>query len=437
MTSPRIWIVPAVLLAGLIVSLPALAQVGTASPGTQLDLQFRAGVNWTDNLGREAEGESETFGSIGTTVEFTREAARVRAALLGRADYFRYGSDRFDDEVLGRIDGLLGFSLLPQRLDWLFENRFGQVRADPFAAEAPGNRGYLNVFETGPDLYLPLGARTTLGGSARFIDRRWQDSDELDSQVLAGEMRLIRLLSPTQRIGLAGGMRSIDFDSADVPRYEVYSAYGTYTRQLAAGEVGLDLGANQLRTGGRSETGMLVRARWSRELTARSSLGLSAGREFQDAGDQLRGDGLAETSFGPIGAVGLAGDPYTRTYFDAVYALVRDRLSFGLAAGLERESYDTLTVLDREGVYGRVSADYRATPRLTTGVAVAFRREEFAGLGNGASDEWLMAIYVARALGRQFDLLFRYEYTERDADFGGNYEENRASLNIVWYPGRR
>lgn len=436
MTDARNWIA-AVMLLALAGSTDALAQVGTAPPGTELELEFRAGVNWTDNLGREADGESETFGSVGTTVEFTREAARVRAALLGRADYFRYGSDRFDNEVLGRIDGLLGFSLLPQRVDWLFENRYGQVRADPFEAEGPGNRGYLNVFETGPDLYLPLGARTTLGGSARFTDRRWQDSDELDSQVLAGEMRLVRLVSPTQRVGVAGGMRSIDYDTDLVPRYEVYSAYGTYSRALASGEVALDLGVNQLRTGGRTDTGLLARATWSRELTARSRLTLNAGREFQDAGDQLGGDSLAETGFGSTGAVGLAGDPYNLTYFNATYALDRDRASFALSAGLDRERYDTLVALDRDGLYGRISADYLVTPRLTTGVAAAFRREEFTGLGDATADEWLVTAYVARALGRQLDLLLRYEHADRDADFGASYKENRASLNIVWYPGRR
>lgn len=423
------------LMAGFATS--AWSQVGSAPAEAEFELEFRAGINWTDNLGREIDGESETFGSIGTTVAFVRESTRVHTSLLGRADYFHYDSDRFSNEVLGRIDALLGVSLVPQRLDWMFENRYGQVRADPFEAEGPGNRGYLNVFETGPDLYLPLGARTTLGASARFTDRRWQDSDELDSEVLAGELRLIRLLSPTQRIGLAGGMRSIEYDGDVFPRYEVYSAYATYGRRLATGEVNLDVGANQLRTGGQSETGLLLRGDWTREITARSTLTLEVGREFQDAGDQLAGDSLTATGFGPTGAIGLAGDPYTLTFAAATYVLERDRLTWTLSAGWDRERYDSLVALDRDSVFGRVALDYRLTPRLSAGVAFTARREDFDTLEDATADEILLEASLTRRLGRQFDLLFRYQYAERDADFGVSYEENRASLNLVWYPGRR
>lgn len=416
---------------------PALSQVGTTPVEAELELQFRAGVNWTDNLGREVDGDSETFGSIGTTVAFERESTRVRTSLLGRADYYHYDSDRFSNEVLGRIDALLGISLLPQRLDWMFENRYGQVRADPFEAEGPGNRGYLNVFETGPDLYLPVGARTTLGASGRFTDRRWQDSDELDSQVLAGEVRALRLISPTQRIGLAGGMRSIDYDSDVFPRYEVYSAYATYSRRLATGEVNVDVGANQLRTGGRSETGLLVRGDWTRELTARSTLTLAVGREFQDAGDQLAGDSLTVTGFGPTGAVGLAGDPYTLTFASATYVLERDRLTWTVSAGWDRERYDSLAALDRDSLFGRVALDYQLNPRMSAGLALSLRREEFDAFDNATADEVVAEASFTQRLGRQFDLLFRYQYAERDADFGFNYEENRVSFNLIWYPGRR
>ncbi|MCC5870252.1 MAG: MtrB/PioB family outer membrane beta-barrel protein [Gammaproteobacteria bacterium] len=425
------------VLAGLLTAGTVHAQVGTAPAESELELEFRAGVNWTDNLGREPDGESETFASLGTTVAFSREAARFRAALAGDLDYFHYDTDRFDNEVFGRIDGLLGFSLVPQRLDWLFENRFGQVRTDPFAPEGPDNREYLNVFETGPDVYLPLGARTTLGGSARYTDRRWQDSDELDSEILGGELRVTRLLSPTQQAGISFGMRSIEYDSDIVPRYEVYSAYGSYQRRLATGEVGLDLGANRLRVAGRSDTGLLLRANWTRELTARSTLQLAAGREFQDAGDQLGGDSLAQTGFGATGDTALSGDPYNLTFASATYTLERDRAAFSLGGGWDRERYDTSVLLDRDLVYADAGVRYRFSPSLSAELRLSLRREDFDNLDAGTADEFTVVAALARRLGREFDLRLEYQYAERDADIGVDFEENRAHLLLVWIPGRR
>ena len=413
----------------------AHAQVGTAQSDSELDFELRVGVNWTDNLGREPEGESETFGSLGTTVEFARESTRVRSSLRGELDYYHYDSDRFDNEVLGRIDGVLGLALVPQRLDWMIENRFGQVRTDPFAADRPENREYLNVFETGPELYLPLGERTVLGASARYADRRWQDSDELDSEIQSGQVRIVRLLSPTQQLGLVGGMRSIEYDGEGIPRYEVYSAYLSYARTLATGEVGLDVGANRLNIAGRTDTGLLLRANWTRELTARSSLALAVGREFQDAGDQLRGESLAETGFGG-GEGALTGDPYVYTFGMATYTLTRERTTIVLGGEWNRERYDSVSALDRDVLAARASLAYRLSPALTGEVSVTLRREDFDTLDGATADELTAGAALIRRLGRDFDLRLEYLYAERDADIGLDFEENRVQLLLIWSPGR-
>ena len=424
-------------LAGLLTAGTVQAQVGSAPAESDLDLEFRAGLNWTDNLGREPDGESETFASLGTSVAFARESARFRASLTGALDYFHYDSDRFDNEVVGRIDGLLGFSLVPQRVDWMFENSFGQVRTDPFAPAGPGNREYLNVFGTGPDLYMPLGARTTLGGSARYVDRRWQDSDQLDSEILGGEVRVTRLLSPTQQLGLTAATRSIDYDSDALPNYEVHSAYISYQRQLATGEVGLDVGANRLQSAGRSDTGLLLRANWTRELTARSTLRLAAGREFQDAGDQLGVDSIAQTGFGPTGETGLTSDPYVLTFASVRYTLDQERATFSVGGGWDRERYDSSTLLDRDALFADAGVSYRFTPLLSGDLRVSLRREEFDNIANGTADELTVVAALARRLGRELDLRLEYQYAQRDGDVGLDFEENRASVLLVWLPGRR
>jgi hypothetical protein len=425
-----------VLLCTVLGAMPVSAQVGTAAAESRLEWQLRAGLNHADNLGREAEGESETFGSVGTSMDFQRESSRVRASVQGSLDYNRYDSNRFDNEVIGRVDGLLGISLLPQRVDWLFENRFGQIRADPFEAEGPDNREYLNVFTTGPDVYLPLGERTTLAGRARYTDRRWQDSDELDSDILGGEVRASRQLTPTQLVGLTAGTRRVSFDG-DVPSYEVQSAYASYQRRLVRGEVEIDLGANRLRIAGSSDTGSLVRVNWTRELTARSTLSLRGGREFQDAGDQLRGDSLFETGFRRTGDAGISADPFVYSYVSAQLNVERDRASFDFGGGWSRERYDSVSLRDRDALFGDAGVSYRFTRLYTGQLRAALRRENFDALADGTADEITASVALLRRIGRSLDLALRYEYAERSGDVGVNYTENRYSLYAVWFPGRR
>lgn len=418
---------------------PALAQVGTAEPDTDMDLRFRAGINHTDNLGREADGQSETFLSAGTDLGLSRRGTRIDADLSGSLDYFYYDSDRFDNEFVGRVDGYLGAALVPERLDWIFENRFGQIRTDPFDPEGPDNRENLNVFETGPDVYLPIGDRTFASANARYFDRRFQDSGRLDSDGLSLGGGLTRFISPTQRIGLNASWRRIEFDAPAVlaPSYEVYSLYGSYDRQLATGEVGLDIGGNQLRRAGSSTNGLLVRGRWTRELTPRSTLTFRAGREFQDAGDQLGRVRLEDLLFPEDAAtVGQTSDVRTETFFRADYALRRDRATFRLGGGWRQDDYELRTDRDRDSFDLRAGVGYRVTPTLTADLEGRYLHEDFDAR-DGNADEYRISVGLTQRLGRQFELAFRYAYIERDADFGREFEENRLTLNLIWIPGGR
>jgi len=436
----RAWcLLPAAVWLGLVSSM-AMAQVGTAVPDTTLDLRLRAGLNHTDNLGRIEEGESQTFGSLGTEIALRRTSRRFEAGLQGALDYQHYDSDIYSNEVVGRLDARLGLALLPERIDWLVENQFGQVRTDPFSPDRPDNREILNVFQTGPDFYLPLSARTSLRASGRYADRRWERSDELDSDIRSGSFSMLRQLSPTQTAGVTAAVRRIEFDADPVlaPAYEVQSAYATYRSTLATGEAGVDLGANRLKRAGESQSGLLVRLNWARDFATRSRLSLEAGREFRDAGDQFSADALDGIRFDGAGSLPLGAEPLTATFGAAVYRLEQDRTSYTLAGRLERNRYEAATSRDRDISRVEGGARYQFSPALSGGLRLRFSREDFVNVaGDSIADEVAITASVERRIGRQWDVAFAYTYTDRSSDLGTSFDENRFRLNLVWTPSRR
>lgn len=420
----------------------ASAQVGTAAPETRYALQLRAGAHYSDNIGRveSVNRDSELFGSLGAIMAMERRGPRVDASLGGTLDYFHYGSDEFSNEVVGRVDGYVGAALLPERIDWIVRNRFGQVRTDPFNPESPDNREYLNVLETGPDFYMPLGVRTFASAAARYFNRAWERSDQLDSEVWQGQAAINRSISPTQQVGLGGSVRRIEFDApafAFPPRYDVQSVFGTYRRVLATGDAGVDLGANRLRWAGQTRTGLLLRGDWTRELGARSRLTLRAGREFQDTGDQFGRGRLDETRFTDTGDRARAADPFEETFVSAAYSLDRGRSTFGFGAALRFDRYEESTDLDRDTVELTAGVSHEFTPMLRGDARLRWRREDFTRFDTGSANDYGLQASLFQRLGRQLDLAGRYRYSERDGNVGRDYREHRFTVELIWTPGER
>ena len=97
--------------------------------------------------------------------------------------------DTYDDEFLGGLDGTVYYRFIPERFAWSIEDNFAQIAVNGLAVDTPDNRQNLNYFTTGPDIILPLGARTALEVSGRYSDVVVRRDTGRQSRISRGRFR--------------------------------------------------------------------------------------------------------------------------------------------------------------------------------------------------------------------------------------------------------
>jgi hypothetical protein len=302
-----------------------------------------------------------------------------------------------------------------------------------FRADAPGNRELLNVYSTGPDVTLPFGAGYAFAINGRYSDRRWQDSDQLDSTAETANISILRSLSTTRHIGFTLGERRVGFDDPAAADYDVETAYFTYARELSTSSIDLNAGVNRLETLGESDTSPYVLAEWSARIAPRSDLSLSLSQQYEDSGDQLSGRLPVRYVGGDAGDVALTSVPMNRTRLGVLYALDRGRAAYSFGASQSRERFEGQSQLDRDGWGTSAGVTYELAPRTRGIVRVRYGRETFTEEADEATRHGVV-LGLSQQLSGTWDLSFRYENDERRGDPSRDYEENRFLISLVWAP---
>jgi hypothetical protein len=431
-----------VLIVGVALGLTRAAEAQTP-PETQTNIGLRVGAGYSDNLRRDRTEESSAFGIAGVDVGVIRNMPRTDLRIHGNLDRHFYSSDIVSDEFTGSLNAGLNYVLVPQVLNWSATNNFGQVRRDFLRASGPGNREHLNVFSTGPDLFVPLSHRTRVVMSGRYSDRRYFDSDRLDSHSWYGHVGATRAMSPVDEAGLFGSARRIEHDGEFTAPYDIYSAYGSYSREMAQGSLGVQVGANALDFMDSTQVGILVRGNLRRELTGRSTVSVRARREFQDSSDIFRArqrppddqdlDPVDEDQFDDTGELGLTANPLIRTSVAVSYHLRRPRGTLSVGTSLGDEAYQRDSERDRRTLTLTGGMSWELSPIMVARVGADYRLESFRRADVRGHDIRLRAS-LSRELGQQLDVSFDYLHGQRRSGRGVQFNENRAMIMLRYTP---
>lgn len=416
----------------------AAQQPATMDDVAQADsLQFgvSTGATWTDNITLLPDAEEDgAVGQFGVDLLYSRESSRLSADVDLNAAYEHYFDDQFDDDVLGGLNGTLVFGLLPERLEWFFQDNFGQTRVDPLAAETPNNRENFNFFTTGPDLTLRLGQQTSFRLSGRY-SLTDHGAAELDGDRYAGALALIRQLGSASRLSLNATSERLEFgDGASLSsEYDRHEAYVSYEIESARTNLALDVGYTGIDVGGETSDGELVRLSFARQTSPATSITLDLGKEFSDAGNVFRQE--QEISGVEIDAESIlaTSDAFERRFAYLGWGFDRNRTSFGLDGEYSEETYENQSEFDR--AYRRLSLylTRQMTPMLGLRLDARYSDEDFE-LSNIEIEELRTRATLSWILGRRLSLQIQYEYRDRQ---GGNlavdeYTENRVSLFARW-----
>jgi hypothetical protein len=428
-------LVPALLL----FSAGALAQFVEEVGGS---FAVRVGISHTDNLGRvrgDAEPESSTFGTAGLFLAAAHDRGRLQGNADGALVYYHYDHERFRNEVAGSLNAGLNVRIVPQTFSWDFRNRWGTVRRNPFLTTGPGNREWLNVFSTGPDVLFSLSARTSLGMNARYLDRRWQDRDDLNNNRRTADVSLWRELGSSRRLGLTLGTSRTEYDAPMVEGYEMDTALLSYQRMLPTRSMSLGIGTHRLEYIDASRRRTFITGSFNQALTPRSSMSVNASRRFEDSADQLEDELEFRDDSQGLRDVPISASPLMRSQIGVRYSLTRTRAVFFVGSSWSSVEYETGDRADRESIVGTGGVAYRFTPAMQ-GRLDAFYGRERTDLANELEDFTDRGNYggisasLIRLLSRTTSLSFNYQRLERRGSANRDFSENRYLLSLAWSP---
>lgn len=417
---------------------PEADVAGPAVSDQGLGFALTSGASWSDNIGRVASDEQGgTIGRAGVQLGFNQRSRRLDTNVDVNAEYEHYFDSEFDDGVVGGVNATLNLAIVPDRFVWFFQENFGQITSDPFAADTPDNRENINYFTTGPDFIVSLGSATSLRLSGRYSDTQYEIS-QTDGQQSGGVLSLARRLSSTSTLSLNVEGNRFEFDDQIANTdYDRYQAYARYEIQGARTSLSVDAGYTTLDIAEQTSDGVLARISLSRRMSPASTLTLSAGSQFSDSGNLFR-DGQNAGGVSPITSniVGTS-DPFESRSGTLAYDFNRNRTSFGVSVQYGKEQYETQVALDRKVTTWGGYLSRQLSRVLDIRLFAQLEQEEFEST-NFEDDELRAGAYLNWALGRMLSLRLQYDRFDRDStSIATEYTENQASLFLVWSPVRR
>ena len=400
-----------------------------------LDLEF--GAQHSDNVVRTAGDEQEeTIGFVGLTLGVETARPRLEAEADATFEYRKYLDDTFDDDLVGGLDGLLSFAVVPERFVWVAEDNFGQIAQNRAAVETPANQQNFNYFTTGPDITLPLGARSAVQLSGRWSDTYFEESIE-GSETREGSLALIRTLSEASTVSLNGSISEIEFDEAELfPESEIQEGFLRMTLDTARTTFEGDFGYSRTSRDELESDGVVIRLNLTRSLTSRSQITLSAGSDFDSTGGAFRVEQDATGVQTGNESIIASGDVFRNTYAYFIFETEQSRINISATVHGSTERHEVETLLDRDVVGAELAIGRRFTSRFGFELSGAYSKDEFVNEGF-SFDEWQAGLDLTWQLNHAWSVELRAEHYSGSGDgIERDYDENRAVLTVAYSIGR-
>ncbi len=396
--------------------------------------EIRAGVGVSDNIGRTAALEvDETIAMVGFDFGMTELTSRLELNLRSSFDYIDYLDDTFEAEWVGGVEGTATFTLIDERLRWVFEDNYGQQLFDPLEAARPDNRENINFFTTGPTLNLVRGERLFVTADVRYsiLSYELQPSD---NKRKSGALSVGRDTSRESRVSLNLTSDRIEFDDPVVGApIDLNAVFVRYEKDGLTNTLGVDLGFNQAESAGSKGDGLLLQVDWTKTTSANGQLSMTGGSRYSDQGNifrlfQARALDVRDTNDLPDATLSFLNNFYTVAYF-----LTHDRYSVDLSAGWNQEDYEGQTAIDRDAYFGGVRLQREVTRKVFANANIGFQRRDFKYIVR-RDDDLTLGFGVGYRLTNKLSLALEYQHFQRNSIQDEDFTENRAFLRIVFLP---
>jgi hypothetical protein len=405
------------------------------------------GIGETDNVTLvETNKVSQTIAVADLDFDLKEQTRRFGADAKGDFSDLYYLQGAYSNQLIGRFDGSALVAVIPERVNWVLTESFGQSQIDPFAAAVPTNLQDVNYVATGPDAAFRFGPTVFLDLSARYAKTTYQ-TDPFDSSAVLGSAALGLALSAQSSISINGSFKRMLFDNTEVNSdFDRSSAYVRYEVQGARTDLIANLGVTKVDQGSQSLTGPDAKLQLSRQLSSVSKLTLTVGRDITDASTAF-----ASLQSGAIGGIvtapaSLSLNNYTVTYGSVAWEYARNRTTFGVSGTWEKDSYDGQPVQDLTRGNAEFRAERKLSSVLTAQLLGRVFRTEYTNTDFSETD-WVAGAALMFRTGRGLEIKLRYDHSSRDVSgvdvvsgvgavpgMNTGYSENRAFLTIGYRP---
>lgn len=425
----------AVGLAGAAISpLPALAG--------QLDYTLYGGVEHSDNIAlTTTDPTSQNVLIPGVSVAYLQQGEDLQANVAGNLEYRDYLGSRYADQTQAQLAGQANWTILPARLDLAIQDYAGVQPIDRLASTSPDNQQQTNVFTFGPTLRFRMGESTRGQAQLRYINSYAQKTKGFNSHRTQASLGVIKDVSATDQLSANGETQRVFLtEDAATPDYDRDELFGRYVSKLSHLNLDLALGWAQLdfrRAGTPTASSPLARLTLDYNPTQRTTLSLSAAREYSDAAQdlmQLQPTGILQaTARGiDVGNTTVDSQVYMERRLRLTYAYRNERLGLSVAPLYRKLGYVNDPGQDQTTRGATIDIDYRLAPTLTLSLVAAGERLDYDRLARrDTTVNYGLDLVGQRTAhwGWRASLLRQQRHSDQP---GQSYHENQIYFGILY-----
>jgi len=417
-----------------------LALLPAAAGAAQIDYEVGVGVMQSDNIGlAPADGQDETVVMPQLRFNILQAGSRLSLSGSGQLQYLDYRDDTFDDDFRGAFSGQALWTLLPERLEWTFEDYLSRQPIDNLAVFSPDNQQQTNLFVTGPTLYLRIGSGTRAQFDLRYSNSYAEETDAFDSDRYNAAARLVRDLADNRTLSANLEATRVEYDDAPIDvDYTRYDGYATYSSRLRTIDFSIDFGYSRLEFEDRpgDEWLPLVRGALAWRPTARSTLDVAAGYEFSDAAEDmvtnLVGGEPVEIDDPGSPIVPITPEVFKQRRLEVGYEYAGERLGLQVRPFYQRVSYVDSLARDEKSWGGVAAVSWKLRPLLTLTASAAVLDRRFDELSREDRDSSI-GLSLENRFTRNWSARIDLQRRERDSsEPGQDYRENVAIVSFAY-----
>lgn len=427
--------------ASLLAATALLLSVTASAQQVANTFELSAGARWSDNVAHVADAQSGTVGTLGVLLKADRKTGALQYKSNGDLDYLHYVNQSYSNEVLGQFTGSAAYSIVPQSLEWVLDEHFGQVTTDYFQAPGPQNRQYQNLFSTGPDVRLRLANALQLRVSARFGRDDYQSSPYSATR-LSGEGALERRPSAAVLLSLGAGHERVDYlvDAAKPGNFAVNRYFVGYALDGARTRIDIQGGYAESSGGLTQLSGPVGHFDIDRQIGSSGHLNLDIRRTLDTVSPGSRTSDSLPGAGNEAGAEVLTGSLYFSDLAQVVYRWQRprDTLDMGVAFAKETDHQNIRPDRDIQSLGTKYS--HRLTPLADAGAYASWSRDTvynavYPGYPQGdfQSTDTRFGLLFRMRFSRVLVTLLDLTHVNRVATIGP-YRENAAWLRLAYAP---